>query len=201
MAILRKDPIMNRSHRLSRWFAVFMHKAAVKLLCMLCIGCMNPFAHLEAFADNLIQHQVKVAFIYNFISFTKWPEGTGETLNLCIHGEDPFGSEFDELHNKTSNNHRINLIRIGDTGQFDNCQIIFFPQSAAKALPDLLGEITAKPILTIADSPNAATLGVMINMSISPSDRVIFEINQREALNSDLFISSKLLRLAVKVYQ
>ncbi len=191
---------MHYFHRQIRRLATLKQRIVIKCLCVLWIGYLNPFFHPVTLADNPTQHQVKVAFIYNFISFTKWPEGTPKTLNLCIHGQDPFGREFDALQDKVSNDRKINIMRIGNSVQFESCQAVFFPRSSAEVLSSLLDKIGKRPVLTIADSPGAAARGVMINMSLSDAGRVVFEINQHAALNAELALSSKLLSLAVTLF-
>ena len=202
MAILNQSTLtaMHYFHRQIRRLATLKQRIVIKCLCVLWIGYLNPFFHPVTLADNPTQHQVKVAFIYNFISFTKWPEGTPETLNLCIHGQDPFGGEFNALQDKISNGRKINIMRIGNSMQFESCQVIFFPRSSTEVLSSLLDKIGSRPVLTIADSPGAAARGVIINMSLSDAGRVVFEINQRAALNAELGLSSKLLSLAVTLF-
>ncbi|MBK7492243.1 MAG: YfiR family protein [Nitrosomonas sp.] len=66
--------------------------------------------------------------------------------------------------------------------------------------PSLLTNLPSQPILTLADSPNAISHGIMINMSLV-NEKIIFEINLGIVRKSGLDISSKLLQLATKVYQ
>ena len=59
-------------------------------------------------------------------------------------------------------------------------------------------ELKEKSILTVADMPNAADEGVMLNM-IMRQNRMTFEANLRAARHNGLSISSKLMRLATRV--
>ncbi|HMU64793.1 MAG TPA: YfiR family protein, partial [Nitrosomonas sp.] len=68
------------------------------------------------------------------------------------------------------------------------------------SLPSILAFVQGQSILTIADTPDAAIKGIMINMIVA-QNRILFEINLQSARNAKLDISSKLLQLAMKVYQ
>ncbi|GJL76261.1 YfiR family protein [Nitrosomonas sp.] len=191
---------MHLFNQLIRPLNTFVKRSVVHFLCAVCVGYMFPSSQSAAFADELVEYKVKAAFIYNFIAFTQWPADTGQTLNLCIYGKDYFDDEIDKLQNRSVNNHQIKVIRTDSIEQLQDCQAIFFSKSVREKLPALLDVIRNKPVLTLADSPGAATQGVAINMALS-NEKIVFEINLREARSSGLNISARLLSLAVKVYQ
>jgi len=153
-----------------------------------------------AIANNQIEYQVKAAFIYNFIVFTRWPDSTDETVNLCVYGESGFGDEINKLHGKPVNNRSIRVDHINDRKELEACQVVFFSKSVSNNLPNILKDIQDKPILTLADSLNATSQGVAINMNIV-NEKIVFKINLINARRSGINISSKLLQLAVHVYQ
>ncbi|MDP1549980.1 MAG: YfiR family protein [Nitrosomonas sp.] len=159
-----------------------------------------PVSHSVAMADSMIEYQVKAAFIYNFMAFTHWPDSPGKTINLCVYGEDYFGQEIDKLQNRSINNRHIKVARIADLDQLKACQAIFFSKSVSSQLSSILNDLQNEPILTLADSQNAAAQGIAINMSLI-NEKIVFEINLAKVRASGLDISSKLLQLAVKVHQ
>jgi hypothetical protein len=57
-----------------------------------------------------------------------------------------------------------------------------------------------KGVLTVADSPGAAQLGVALNMA-TRGGRVSFQANLLAAREAGIQLSSKLLRLATEVVQ
>jgi hypothetical protein len=67
-------------------------------------------------------------------------------------------------------------------------------------LSTMLEYLRDAPVLTIADSANAASMGTMIAMHLD-QNRVKFEINLKSARDAQLMISSRLLQLATQVYQ
>ena len=159
-----------------------------------------PLLVSEVAANDLKEYQLKAAFLYNFIAFTQWPDGINQTLNICVYGEDYFGQEIDKLQTKSVHGSNIKILRLDSLEESKECQVLFISKSAINTLPDILTNIQEKSILTIADSPAAASEGVIINMTLS-QNKINFEINLQSAHSVKLNISSKLLQLASKVYQ
>lgn len=151
-------------------------------------------------ADELPEYRLKAAFLYNFALFTEWPATVDETLKLCVHGADPFGAELDGLQGKRVGARSIAVQRQVGLEALPACQIVFIAPSAAEHLSPLLSALTGQPVLTVADSPAAASRGVMLNMSVVRT-RIAFEANLRAARAARLNLSSKLLRLATEVIQ
>ncbi len=164
------------------------------------LGYGLPIAHSTAKADNVIEYQIKAAFIYNFIAFTQWPDSTGSVINLCVHGEDFFGNEIDKLQNKPVDKRHIKVMRIDNPEKLADCQVIFFSKSVSSNLANIMSNLSDQPILTLADNPNAISQRIIINMSLI-NEKIVFEINLAIARKSGLDISSKLLQLAIKVHQ
>lgn len=170
-------------------------------LLALALGYGLPAADTLAQSNNVLEYKVKAAFIYNFIAFTQWPEGTADhTINLCIYGEDYFGKEIDKLQEKSVGARSIKVLRVQDAVQLKQCHAVFFSRSAGDTLPAILSSLSAAPVLTLADNPDAMTQGIAINMNLV-NDKIVFEINLGIARKHGLDISSKLLQLAVKVHQ
>ena len=150
--------------------------------------------------DQINEYQIKAAFLYNFIAFTQWPEGIDQTLNLCVYGKDYFGQEIDKLQAKSVDNNNIKVLRLTSLEKSKECHVLFISKSAIDDLPNVLASLQGEPILTIADSPEAAANGVIINMSLT-QNKVSFNVNLESARSVKLDISSRLLQLATKVYQ
>ena len=191
---------MHLINRLFKRSDTFVKRSICNILLALYLGFGLPVSQSVAMADELIEYQVKAAFIYNFIAFTHWPDSTGQTINLCIYGEDYFGKEIDKLQNRSINNLHIKITRITDPDKLKACQVIFFSKSVSRQLSNILNDLQNEPILTLADSPNATAQGIAINMSLI-NEKIVFEINLIKARASGLDISSKLLQLATKVHQ
>ena len=200
MALLAKNTSVHLFKRLFKRSDTFVKRSICTILLALYWGFCLPVFHSVAMADEIIEYQVKAAFIYNFIAFTHCPDSTSQTINLCIYGEDYFGQEIDKLQNRSVNNRHIKVTRIADFDQLKACQAIFFSKSVSSQLSSILTNLQNEPILTLADSQNAAAQGVAITMSLI-NEKIVFAINLAKVRASGLDISSKLLQLAVKVHQ
>ena len=159
------------------------------------LACAPP-----AWSDDLPEYRLKAAFLYNFAAFTEWPAEVGATLNLCIHGQDPFGAEIDPLNGKTVGARSVAVQRKAADESLKGCHIVFVPAAAIGQLPRVLDSLRGLPVLTVADSPGAARQGAALNMSLVQS-KVSFEANLDAARAARLNLSSKLLRLATEVIQ
>ena len=154
----------------------------------------------RAWSDGLPEYRLKAAFLYNFALFTEWPSEVGNTLNLCVYGEDPFGPEIDGLEGKAVGERRIVVHRPTSIESLKGCQVVFVASSAASSLPHVIASLHGAAVLTVADSPGAADQGAALNMSVVMG-RTTFEANLEAARSAKLVLSSKLLRLATKVLQ
>ncbi len=193
MALLELMDIISPIKILSRLKTRLRHR-----LIILFIGLVLSTQLLAV--NHINEYQVKAAFLYNFIAFTEWPDDIDQTLNLCIYGEDYFGQEIDKLQAKSVGNNSIKVIRLTSLEKSKACHVLFISKSAIKDLPNILASIQGEPVLTIADSPEAASKGAIINMNLT-QNKINFEVNLESAHRVRLSISSRLLQLAAKVYQ
>ncbi|MEY4100116.1 MAG: hypothetical protein RL300_1287 [Pseudomonadota bacterium] len=149
--------------------------------------------------QELSEYQIKAGFLYNFAALTSWPVEVGGALNLCVYGRDPFGVELDALKGKMVGQRALVVQRKSVGESLKACQIVFFPVSEAVHISNQIMALQGQPTLTVAESPDAVRLGVMLGLRLSEG-RVSFEANQGAARRAGLTLSSKLLRLATEVY-
>jgi len=178
----------------------FVKRIVCHCVLVLYLSFNCALVHSADHAEDSVEYRVKVAFVANFIAFTDWPDDALKTIDLCIYGEDYFGDSIDQLQNKPYNNRPIRVRRISDLRKLNECQVVFISKSSMSSLAVILDSLQNKPILTLADSPNVAVQGVMINMSLK-NEKIVFKVNLKVARESGLYISSQLLRLASRVYQ
>lgn len=153
---------------------------------LLLIGTIPP-----AYAEELSEYALKALFLYNFATFTAWPDRSIDNFHLCIYGKDPFGQGIDSLmKTKRINDRMINIDRISDVTQLRQCQLVFISNSALANLVDVVDAIKDDPILTVADSPGASKQGVILNMEVK-DEKVTFEANLTMARKAGLNLSSQ----------
>lgn len=153
------------------------------------------------------EYQIKAAFIYNFIKFIQWPEEESdqrESIKIAIIGEDPFGSSFDPIIQKTVKNKKIELVKfdsfedIEDKQLLYDCQVVFVCKSEERNLSRIFESLNGRAILTISEIDDFADNGGMIGFK-NNNNKVSFEINIRTMKAVNIKASSQLLKLALRV--
>lgn len=147
------------------------------------------------------EYALKAAFIYNFARFTNWGERPDKSLTLCVLGRDPFGSALDTIDNKEVGALHIVVKRLREAEKaLSSCQIVFIADSEMDNFLLQPEQVRlANGVMTIADKEGAARQGVIVELT-TENQRVGFAFNQQSAGRARIEVSSKLLRLARKVY-
>lgn len=152
----------------------------------------------DAAAD---EYRLKAAFLLNFVTFTTWSESAGNTLEVCVYGDDPFGPHLDQIAAaRRAGTRELRVARISSVDALDRCQVVFVARAMIGNLPRVLDRIDDRAVLTVADSPGALDAGVMLNME-SRSGRIGFTANLTAARRQGLGLSARLLNLATEVRQ
>jgi hypothetical protein len=149
------------------------------------------------------EYQVKAAFLYNFAKFIEWPREAfhdpSEPLLVCVLGADPFGQALDDvLGGKKIDGRAITVRRISEVRQSKGCRILFVSASERKSVLPVLAGMNEAGVLTVGESDNATSGGMIINFVFEGS-RIRFAINTAAAERGKLRVSSRLLSLAVVV--
>ncbi len=192
-----KEPMLFRS--LKTFLAI------VTCFAVLASGPVGVRPRSSAAAAELSrEYLIKAAFLYNFAKFTDWPASAFATpdmpLTICVIGEDPFGAALDAIDGKEIKGRIVAVRRpTGETGA-DSCHVIFISASERPRLAGILGSLRDRPVLTVADMPDFARAGGIINLKTNKEDRIRFDINIGRAQQAGLRMSSKLLSLAEDTY-
>jgi hypothetical protein len=155
---------------------------------------------LAACGQGLPEYRLKAAFLYNFAAYTEWPAEVGGTLNVCIYGADPFGTEADSLSGKKAGLRTLAVHRSSQAEALKGCQIVFIANAGSEQVRHVLDVLRGQPVLTVADVPRGLQHGVALNINIT-QERVTFGANLRATRDARLELSSRLLRLATEVQQ
>lgn len=148
---------------------------------------------------QVLEHQVKTAFLYNFTRFVSWPEASLQNrteFNLCVIGANPFGAHLDKLAGKTVQNNTLVVKHLSSLAMLDDCQLVYIGEHAN--LTEILLLLREQPVLTVSDTDDFIEQGGIIQFMLVQNN-VRFRINVVAANNANLSISSKLLSLAVTV--
>lgn len=171
--------------------------ARLRLLLLALLPCLLS---APAAGQGFTEYQLKAGVLYNFITFTTWPESPPAVLNVCIYGPDPFGREIDALQGRKIGSGSLAIRRAASVEALAGCQVVFVAREAIGNLSRVLESLGEEPVLTVADAPGAAQRGIVLNMEMMQG-RLAFRANLAEARSRGLVLSSKLLRLASEVVQ
>lgn len=149
-------------------------------------------------------YDVKADYLYNFAQFVEWPQAKGENPDadfFCIGvlGEDPFGAGLEtRLEGKIIRGKPLQVIHFKTAQEAMNCQVLYISISEQKNLPEIMEKLHAKPVLTVGELSTFTTQGGMIAF-VPSEERVQFYVNVNAATESQLKISSDLLKVAKSV--
>ena len=147
------------------------------------------------------EYLVKAAFLLNFIKYTKWPKGSFEKKDspivLAVLGDDPFGELLDKtFKDKLVDGRSIQLNRLSEVPKELDAHLVFVVADLEDKQREKLFELVGDdPILLAGEEADFAVDGGHCNFVLIDG-RVKFEINPTRAKESELSISSELLKLA-----
>jgi hypothetical protein len=146
-----------------------------------------------------LEYQVKAAFLLNFTKFIEWPpseSAQGLPFDICVLGDDPFGTVLDQIvEGETLQGRKLTIQRVRRPPPA-SCRVLFVSK-AEKDIDGLLAGVEPG-VLTVSDRSGFLRDGGMIGFVIE-NRRVRFDINQAAAVRAGLSLSSKLLSVARSV--
>jgi hypothetical protein len=150
--------------------------------------------------DGLSEYQVKAAYLFNFLKFVEYPEGSFADplapIVIGVVGEDPFGNTLPQVVTGKIVQGRDLVIHMYRAGEdLRSAHILFISASERKRLPMILSSLRGSSVLTVADTAGFLDAGGMIQF-LNENDRVRFAINVDATSRAKLKMSSKLLILA-----
>lgn len=143
-------------------------------------------------------------FLPRFARYVAWPAARRlpphAPIQLCVIGRDPFGPLLDRsAAARQVDGHGISVRRLPGAQGAEACHLAFVQGQQPAETGRLLLALRAQPILTITDARAGPQRGMIHFTNIA--GRVRFFINDAEAAQHGLTISSRLLALAAGVTQ
>ncbi|MBF0544100.1 MAG: YfiR family protein [Candidatus Riflebacteria bacterium] len=144
------------------------------------------------------EFSVKSAFLINFPMFVEWPSeslSSDKPFKIGIFNNQPFAETAKKiLANKTIKSQPVNVESLSEIDE--KCQIIYFSTSSKE--PEIDPE-KLKGLLTIGEGDSFLQNGGIIAFFLE-DNKIRFSISNNNASKAGLKISSKLLKLAKKVF-
>ncbi len=167
------------------------------VLCLLATAIIGQ-PRVSAREDSqTLEYPVKAAFLLNFTKFIEWPSpaktAQEASFNLCILGDDPFGSILDQtVRGESVEGRRLEVKRV-NRESLGACNIVYVSKSE-KAVSEIL-KAAGPEVLTVGEGENFLRDGGMIAFIIE-NRRVRFGVRLATTRESALRFSSRLLSVA-----
>lgn len=147
---------------------------------------------------------VKAAFLPKFPRYVEWPAGAHpgprQPFILCVIGRDPFGGQLDRAAASESIDGRSVIVRrMATPDGAAGCHLAYVRGPSQNDTARFLLALRNRPIVTVTDDAAGPQRGI-IHFTVS-GGRVRFFIDDAEAAERGLSISSRLLALALGVRQ
>jgi hypothetical protein len=165
------------------------------------IICLLALLALPVQANTLHvdERDMKAALIYNFSIYTAWPEVNSHSFNVCTFEDDKENINTNLLESKKIHGKPIHFKVIRNMVEVKTCQVLYL-EEATKLYNSKYSQLIEKlAILTISENSHQSDSLGIINIKLE-NKKYHFTVNNQMAKQLNLLVSSKLLRLATKVY-
>lgn len=147
-------------------------------------------------ADALPEYTLKAAYLYNFALLTDWPKGEKSTkFDLCFYRED-LGAASKALQNKMIGERKINVITVMTHEEVKGCNMLFIPENEGQSGQKMIRSHAGTSTLIVSENPRFDDAHITIARE---GRKLAFDISLKTLKESDLSLSSRLLKLARKV--
>lgn len=148
-----------------------------------------------------LEYPVKAAYLQKLGPFIEWPgrafTGAQSPFVICVVGPDPFGALLDKaVLGQRLAEHPIVVRRL--TAASRDCHVLYLGQQNSQAVADALKAVRGAPVLTVTDGARQPGAKGIVHFVVRDS-RVRFMIDDQQAADNGLAISSKLMSLALSV--
>lgn len=177
---------------------------SLRLVALLLVGWLAATTPCQA-GDALRDSDLKQAVVYNLLSFVEWPQARppgADDLRLCVVDDAGGASTLAEIAGKRLSGQRsIAVIRLGrDFAELQKCHVVFVAGYDNRRLAAVAAGSANAPILIVGEGDKAIQNGATVGIVLS-AGHVALDVDLAAARAAGLVISSKLLRLARRVYE
>jgi len=156
----------------------------------------------DAPAQTSREYQIKAAFIYNFMQFVDWPQGTfadpKAPIIIATLGPDPFNGLLDvAMKGRTVGQRSLVVRHFSNAADATKCQVLFVAADGDDQFSATMQKLGPTGILTVGETEGFIQSGGIIRF-YEKGTRLRFAINQNAASRAKLQIRAKLLRLAAE---
>ncbi len=152
-----------------------------------------------ASAQPVAAPQLKAAFVANLAQFVQWPAdavATGVPLFICVVDDWAVAQALEGMtRGKTIGGHGVTVKSVAADAALPTCNVLYLTRSSGKRSSELLATVQSSGVLTIADIPDFALVGGIIEL-VRENDRIGITVNLTALNRAGIRLSSSLLSLA-----
>tara|TARA_B100000809_G_C15130810_1_gene528353 strand:+ start:2930 stop:3457 length:528 start_codon:yes stop_codon:yes gene_type:complete len=153
----------------------------------------------NCYAQKFSKHEIKAAYVHNFIKFVQWPEDKTQ-IRLGIIGRNEFTNILKyKLLNQKIGKYAVKITHYSNTNIINNCDVLFVADDELIDCGLILSKLKGKSILSIGETTSFFNNNGMIYLEERAGGNYAFLINNSNAIEEKIIISSKLLKLAFKI--
>lgn len=154
--------------------------------------------------DAPTSDQLKAAVVSKIVPFVTWPaptlDGSDEPLSICLLGRPGLEEGLARaVEGRRAHGRALSLRPLDNLEQADRCHVLYVAARESAPLDHILRVLSDAPVLLIGEKKGFAAEGGMINL-LKVDRGIRFEINYRAVKRAGFQMSSRLLGLAVRVY-
>lgn len=162
-------------------------------------GWLGPWCTL-ARADQEREDQIRAAFLYHFVEFVRWPQGSFKADNspivIAILGNDPLYRELETaVSGRTVGGRPLVVKRCDSAAELQPCHVLYVAADNGPSLRKALQKLGPTGLLTVGENSSFLNDGGIIRL-YEDDNRLRFEVNMDAVSKARLQVSAKLLRLA-----
>ncbi len=170
---------------------------------MIGVFCLKPYQAVQAQQITTIdrEYTIKAAFLYHFLSYIDWPEGTftddQQPFVIGVFETDPFGSVLDKIAaTKNVGGRPIEIRRLDYSEALTSCHLLFISGKVNPATQKkVLAQLADSHVLCVGEIEDFVEQGGAAQFFVE-GNKVRFAFNTTAVDRSNLKVSSKLLSLA-----
>lgn len=162
--------------------------------------------------SEVLESQIKTAYVLNFVKFTDWPSGVSSDgkVTLCVVGNNVLDGKLASLDGRKAGSQEIHVVPYSTESVFAGhlnadrvrgmCQVLFIGESEQRRYMHIIKALGDSPVLTISDIDDFAENGGCIGLRYR-ENKIVFEVNLGAVQRSKLRLPGQLLNLASFVFR
>lgn len=144
-------------------------------------------------AQSSDPNQLRAAIVFNVLRFVDFPTEQGGTIEFCVAPDAPEGAALRSLSGRRAGARPVS-VRTVRGNSFTGCDVVFLSSSDR----DQIERASGRGRLLIGNGRSFIDNGGAVGL-VQSGGQVRFQLNLRAASQSQVAISSRLIRLASKV--